>query len=81
MLDFFFSTDSFVKLDPTGTQSQPGFFVEEGLPGLRPLFDFHAVVQHFDLYTFDSSHDELQTAVWAGSFITAIFYRMMSSGF
>ena len=78
-LDFFLSPDSLVKLGPTGTQCQPGFFTEEDLPVFRPLFDFHAVVQHIDLYAFDSSHDELRTAIWMGSFIAVIVYGMRSS--
>ena len=78
-LDFFSSPDSLVKLGPTGTQSQPGFFAKEDLPVLRPLFDLHAVVQHLDLYAFDSSHDELWTAVWAGSFIVVFVYHVTSS--
>ena len=77
-LDFFFRPDSLVKLGPTCTQSQPGFFAEEDLSVLRPLFDLHAVVQHLDLYAFDFSYDELQTAVWAGSFIAVIVYCMTS---
>ena len=59
MLDFFFKSDSLVKLGPTGTQCQPVFFAEEDLPVLRPLSDLHTVVQHNDLYTVDASHDEL----------------------
>ena len=58
-LYFFFKSDSLVKLGPTGTQCQPGFFAEEDLPVLRPLFDLHAVVQHNDLYAFNASHDKL----------------------
>ena len=73
MLDFFFKSDSLVKLGHTGTQCQPGYFAEEDLPVLHPLFDLHTVVQHNDLYTFDASHDELRTAVWEPTLYTYLF--------
>ena len=58
---------------------QLGFFAEEDLPVLRPLFDLLAMVQYLDLYSFNSNHDELRTAVWAGSFIVVIVYCGTSS--
>ena len=55
------------------------FLAEEDLPVLRPLFDLNTVVQQIDFYAFDSSHDELRTAVWAATFIPVFVYRVTSS--